>query len=47
LGDQPNHALLSGSASSDMIVLGPAVLITAEHWNQITVPACWPNGKFE
>jgi len=30
-----------------MIVLGPAVLITAKHWNQVTVSACWPNGTFE
>jgi hypothetical protein len=32
--------------ASEMIVLGPAVLITAKHWNQVTVPACWPNGTY-
>jgi hypothetical protein len=30
--------------ASEMIVLGPAVLSTAKHWNQVTVPACWPDG---
>jgi len=49
MAQAPANAIARGVVvnASDMIVLGPAVLVTAKHWNQITVPACWSNGKFE